>query len=56
MFIHITSTGENLVIYENLIKYISHRNKAKYPPTPYPPSFAVALSAVTLQCLGQSLQ
>ena len=49
MFIHITSTGENLLIYENLlIKYISHRDKAKYPPTPYPASSAATLSAVCI--------
>lgn len=47
MFIHITNTGGNLVIYENLlIKYISHRDKAKHPATPHPPSSAVTLSAV----------
>lgn len=32
-----TNTGGNLVIYENLlIKYISHRDKAKHPATPSP--------------------
>ena len=46
MFIHITSTGENLLIYENLlIKYIRHGDKAKYAPAPCPASSAVTLSA-----------
>lgn len=54
MFIHITNTGGNLVIYENLlIKYISHRDKAKHPATPHPPSSAATLSAV---CVHPTVQ
>lgn len=46
MFICITNTGENPVIYENiLIKHVSHRDKAKHPPTACSPSSGVRWSA-----------